>query len=128
MKGVDNHNKENPPRGEEIPEEGQGKEVGSVSAEEVHRVAFQVDNGDGAFLLMAEVTVSTATASLSTVALGASLSLGVWTMMIILGFLLPQQWPRQQQWLRSWWGSEDKSNFAAPVVDGGNFWFGLSPL
>jgi hypothetical protein len=81
-----------PARGE-IRKEGQGKEEGSASAEEVRHAAVQVDDGNAAFLLMAEATVATATASSSTVALGASLSLGAGTMMIIPGFLLPRRRP-----------------------------------
>jgi hypothetical protein len=31
-------------------------------------------------------------------------------------------------WLGSWQGPKDGNNVAAHVVNGGNFWFGLSPL
>jgi hypothetical protein len=31
-----------------------------------------------------------------------------------------------KSWLRSWWGLNDGNNIAAPIIDGGNFWFGLS--
>jgi hypothetical protein len=48
------------------------------------------------FLLMAEATVATAIASLSTVALGASLLLGAGSMTIILGLLTLHQLPGQQ--------------------------------
>ncbi len=81
--GADNHNKENPPQRGKIREEGQGKEEGLASAKEVHHMVVQVDDSNTAFLLMAEATVVTVTASLSTVASGASLSLGSGTMTII---------------------------------------------
>jgi hypothetical protein len=54
-----------PPPGGKIREEGQGKEEGSASAEDVRRAAVQVDDGDAAFLLKAEATFATATASSS---------------------------------------------------------------
>ncbi len=63
MKGVDDHDKEDPPQGGKIREEGQGKEEGSASAEEVHRTAAQVDDSKAGFLLMAKATVPTATVS-----------------------------------------------------------------
>ncbi len=55
--------------------------------------AIQVDDGDAAFLLIAEARVATATALLSTIALGVLSSLGAGTMMIIPVLLLPQQCP-----------------------------------
>jgi hypothetical protein len=56
-----------------------------ASANELRRVVVQVDDGNAAFLLMAEGMVATATAtvSLSTIMLGASLLLGAGTMTII---------------------------------------------
>jgi hypothetical protein len=78
-----------PPRGEKY-KEGQDKEEGLASAKEVCCAAVQVDGSDVGFLLMVEVTVAIATASLSTVALGALLSLEAGTMMIIPGLLLLQ--------------------------------------
>jgi hypothetical protein len=42
-------------------EEGQGNEKGSASAKEVCCTAVQVDDGNAAFLLMAEGTVPTVT-------------------------------------------------------------------
>jgi hypothetical protein len=92
-KWVDNHDEEDPPQGGEICKEGQGKEEGLASAEVVHHAAVQVHDGDVAFLLMAEARVATAAVSLSTVALGASSSLGGGTMTIILGLLSPQHAP-----------------------------------
>ncbi len=77
------------PRGGKIHEDGQDEEVGLASANEAHRVAIQVDGSDAAFLLMAEGTVVIATALLSTIALGASSSLGAGMMMIIPGLSLP---------------------------------------
>jgi hypothetical protein len=68
-----------------------------MSAKEVRCTAIQVDGGDAAFLLMAEATVAIVTASLSTVVLGVLSSLGVGTIMIIPGLLLPQQCPQLQQ-------------------------------
>jgi hypothetical protein len=68
-----------------------------ASAKEVPCAAVQVDIGNMVFLLMAKATVVSATMSLSTVVLGASLLLGAWTMMIILGLSLLQQCPQQQQ-------------------------------
>jgi hypothetical protein len=88
------------PRGK-ICEEGQGEEEGSASAKEIRRVAVQVDNSGAAFLLMAEATVATVTALLSTVALRALLSLGAGTMTIIPGLLLPQRHPGQLQQQRA---------------------------
>ncbi len=61
-----------------------------ASVEEVCHAAVQVDSGDAKFLLMAEALVAIVTASVSTVMLGASSSLGAGTMMIIPGLLLPQ--------------------------------------
>ncbi len=77
------------PREGKILEEGQDEEAGLASAEEVRRAAVQVDGGDAVSLLIAEATVAIATASSSTVALGASSLLGVGTMMIIPGLSLP---------------------------------------
>jgi hypothetical protein len=77
-----------PPQGGKIGKEGQGKEERLVSAEEVCRAAIQVDVGNAGFLLMAEAMVATATASLSTIALGVLLSLGLGMTMIIPGLLL----------------------------------------
>jgi hypothetical protein len=74
-----------PSKGGKIRLEGQGKEEGSASAEEVCRAGIHVDNSNVAFLLMAEATVVTATAS--------SLLLGVGTTTIIPGLLLLQQHP-----------------------------------
>jgi hypothetical protein len=89
------------PQGGKVHEEGQDKEEGSASAEEVRRAAVQVDGGDMAFLLMVEVTVAIATALSSTSALGASSLLGAGTMMIIPGLSslqqCPQQWGQQQK-------------------------------
>ena len=49
-----------------------------------------------------------------------------------LGIFLAEMAPRTtmttKSWLGSWWGPDDGSNIAAPVVDGRNFRFGLSPL
>jgi hypothetical protein len=84
-KGAEDHNKKAPPQGGKICKEGQGKEEGSVSAKEVCHAAVQVDDGNAAFLLMAEATVATATPSLS--------SLGAGTTTIIPGLLLPRQRP-----------------------------------
>jgi hypothetical protein len=91
-KGVDNHDKEDPPRGK-IRDEGQGKEEELVSAEDVHRTAIQVENGNAAFLLMADAMVATATLLSSSTASGALLSLIARTMTIIPGLSLPQQHP-----------------------------------
>jgi hypothetical protein len=88
-KGADNHNEEKPPQEGEIRKEGQGKEEGLASAKEERPVAVQVDNCNAVFLLMAEVSVATTTMLSSTIALGASSSLGVGTMTILLGLLLP---------------------------------------
>jgi hypothetical protein len=33
-----------------------------------------------------------------------------------------------KSWLESWWRLDDGSNITAPIVNGGNFWLGLSPL
>jgi hypothetical protein len=82
------------PQGGKICKEGQDKEVGSASSEEVHRAAIQVNNGNTAFLLMAEVTVMTATTLLSAVALGALLLLGAGMIAIILGLLLLRRRPK----------------------------------
>ncbi len=60
-----------------------------ASAKEVHRAAVQVEDGNMAFLLMAEATVLTATALLSTIALGALSSLGAGTMTITSGLSSP---------------------------------------
>jgi hypothetical protein len=84
-KGADDR----PPPGGKIWEEGQGKEEGSVSADNVHHTAVQVDAGDAAFLLMVEATVATPTTLSSTVVSRVLLLLGVGTMTIILGLLLP---------------------------------------
>ncbi len=54
-----------------------------MSTKEVCCVAVQVDDGNAALLLMVQVMVTFATASLSTIASGASVLLGVGTMMII---------------------------------------------
>jgi hypothetical protein len=83
-----------PPRGRKIRKEGQGKEVGLASSEEVRRAAIQVNNGNAVFLLMEEMTVMTATALSSAVMLGASLLLGAGTITIIPGLLLLQQHPK----------------------------------
>jgi hypothetical protein len=69
-------------------EEEQGKEEGLASAKELCRAAVQVDDGNVAFLLMAEATVVTATE--------LSSSLGAGTTMIILGLLLLRQRPGRQ--------------------------------
>ncbi len=70
MKGVDDHNKEDPPRGGKIRKEGQREEEGLASAKEVCRTAIQVHDRNAVFLLMVEARIATATALLSTVALG----------------------------------------------------------
>ncbi len=88
-KGADNHDKPDPTKGGKIREEGQGKEEGLGSAEDVHRAAVQVDNSNVAFLLMVEATVATATTLLSTIASGALPSWGAGTMMIILELFSP---------------------------------------
>ncbi len=56
---------------------------GLGSAKDGRCAAVQVDDGDTAFLLIAEVMVATTTALLSTVMLGAWLSLGAGTMVLI---------------------------------------------
>jgi hypothetical protein len=76
-----------PLQGGEIRKEGQGKEEGSASAEEVCRAAVLFDDRNAAFLLMAEVMVAIAIASL--------LSFGAGTTTIILGLLLLGQRPVQ---------------------------------
>jgi hypothetical protein len=60
-----------------------------ASAKDVHRTAIQVDNGNTAFLLMADAMVATATLLSSSAVLGASLLLGARTMTINPGLLLP---------------------------------------
>jgi hypothetical protein len=60
-----------------------------MSAEEVHCAATQVEDSNAAFLLMAEATVVTLTASLSTIPPGALSSLGAGTTTIIPGLVLP---------------------------------------
>ncbi len=77
----------------DICKEGQGKEEGLASAKEVHPAVAQVEDGNMAFLLMEEGTVTTATALLSTIALGALSLLGAGTTMIIPGLSSPQQRP-----------------------------------
>ncbi len=31
-------------------------------------------------------------------------------------------------WLGSWWGPDNGNDVSATVINGGDFWFGLSPL
>ena len=64
---------------------GQGEEEQSASAKDVCHANVQVDDSNAALLLMAEAMVATATALSSTVELGALLSLGACTMIIIPG-------------------------------------------
>jgi hypothetical protein len=47
---------------------------------------------------------------------------------IVVTATKPQMTTTRMSWLRSWWGPNDGSNVAAPVVDSGGFWFGLSLL
>jgi hypothetical protein len=72
-----------------------------ASAKEIRRAAIQVDDGNVAFLLMAEATIATATALLSTVALRALFMLGAGTMTIVPELSLPQQRPGQQRQQRA---------------------------
>jgi hypothetical protein len=88
-KGADVHDKEDPPQGGEIHKEGQGEEEGLASAMEIRHGAIQVEDSNAAFLLMAEATVMTATALLSTIMSGALASLGVGMTAIIPGLSLP---------------------------------------
>jgi hypothetical protein len=126
-KGMDDHNEEAPPQGGKICKEGQGEEERSESAKEVCCAAVQVHDGDAVFLLMAEAMVVNATASWSTIQSRALLLLGAGMMTIILGLLSLQQRLSQQQQQRAG-STDDGSNIAALVINGGNFWFGLSPL
>ena len=104
--------------------EGQGKEEGSESAEEVCCTAVHVDNSNTVFLLMAEATVSNRDCILVVVGneddnnhpgivVAATTSRTMMTTMSLL---------------RSWQQPNNKNNVAAPVVNSGNFWIGLSPL
>ena len=128
-RGADNHNMEDPPQEGQICKEGQGKEEGLASAEEVRHAAIQVDDGNMAFLLMAEATVATATVLLSTIPLGAlsSLGAGMTTIIPVVDAVkMPWTTTMTMSWLRSWWGPDNRNNVAAPIVNGGDFWFGLS--
>jgi hypothetical protein len=131
-KGVDDHDGEDTPKG--------GKYARRVKARRrdwrlprryVTRPS-KVDDGDAVFLFIAERRVMTATTLLLTAASGASSLLGAGTMTIILGLSSPKTTPwtttMTKSWLGSWWGPNDGSNLAAPVVNGGNFSFGFSPL
>jgi hypothetical protein len=31
-------------------------------------------------------------------------------------------------WLENWWGPNNRNNIAAFIINGNDFWFGLSPL
>lgn len=103
------------------------------------RSGWGVDDGDAAFLLMAEATVATATASSSTVASGGSSpSLagedddededddghhpgGV----VVAATPRTTTTTTTTSWLGSWWGLEDGNDVAAPVIDGGD---AITPL
>jgi hypothetical protein len=90
MKGEDDQTtttRRTPPWGK-IRKESQGKEEGSASVKEVHCAAIQVDDRDAAFLFIAEATIATTTALLSTVTSGALSSLGVGMTTIIPELLL----------------------------------------
>jgi hypothetical protein len=97
-KGADDHDEEDPPQGGKIRKEGQGEEEGLASVVEIlYHAAVQVEDSNMVFLLMAEAMVVTATASLSTVASGASASLGAGMMTIIPGLSLLRRCPGQRQ-------------------------------
>jgi hypothetical protein len=112
--GVDNHDKENPPRGGKIREEGQGEEEGLASAKVVHRTAVQVDDGIAAFLLMAEATV----ASGAIVVGSGDNDNHSW---IVVAATMPRTTTMTMSWLGSWWGPNNGNNVVAPVIDSGNF-------
>jgi hypothetical protein len=82
--------------GWKIRKEDQGKKERFVSAKDVHHGVIQADNGNTAFLIIAEDRVATATALSSNVMLGAlPLLLGAGTTTIILRLSSPQGRPQQ---------------------------------
>jgi hypothetical protein len=78
---------------------------------------------------MAEVTVATTTASLSTILLRAALLLGAEKMTIIRGLLLPQQHPGQKQQQRAGLGVGGDPTRGAmsqhPLLTGATFGLGF---
>jgi hypothetical protein len=121
-----------PPQGGEIHEDGQGKQKGWVSAEEVHSTAVKADNVDTGFLLMVEATVATATTSWSNRSIGGIIVIGSGDdddhPGIVIAEMRPQTMMAMRSWLMSWWGPNDEKDIAASAVDSSNFWFGFSPL
>jgi len=47
---------------------------------------------------------------------------------IVVAAATPRTTTKPMSWLGSWWGPNNSNNVAAPIVNGSNFWFGLSPL
>ncbi len=117
-KGADNHNEEDPPQWGKMRKEGQGKEEGLASAKEVcrrpQRSVPAHGKGNGCNCNHIVVVVGSRDNNNHPE--------------IVVAAATPRTTTTPMSWLGSWWGPNDSNNVAAPVVNGSNFWFGISPL
>jgi hypothetical protein len=114
MKGSDNHDKKDAPKGEKYARRAKVRRKDWCLP---RRYVAQ----PSAFLLMAETTVASVVIVVGNRADDDHPGISV-------AATMPQTTMMTMSWLRSWWGLENRNNVAAPVINGGIFRFGLSPL